>query len=66
MYHRNDRGAELTVVTDYLEWSANTRMDPGLFRPPPGAAHCKPDPTGELFVAMVGDVYKLNPVDPYV
>ena len=39
-------------VTDYLKWSTGGRMDPGLFRPPPGAANCVPDHTGELLVAM--------------
>lgn len=54
VFHRNDRGADITVVTDYLEWNTS-RMDPGLFRPPPPTARCAPHPAGgdaSVFVGM--------------
>ena len=51
VFHRVDRGADITVVTDYLQWSTG-RMDPALFRPPSSSAQCKPGTSAETLVAL--------------
>ena len=51
VFRRVDRGADIEVTTDYLEWSPR-RSDPALFRPPPASAGCVPSPSGTLAIAV--------------
>ena len=51
VFRRVDRGADIEVTTDYLEWSPR-RSDPALFRPPPASAGCVPSPSGTLALAV--------------